>query len=144
MATRDDDLQRRVEHAVRPPGQHPLGGHEDVVDVDVVAPGAAHPQRVPVVEHGDALGVDRHGHVQHDRRAVLVEHEHRREHVADRDLAGEDLVPADAVAAVDGHGRAAGVGEVGAARRDEHDAVVGDPLAACPRRRAARGGTATP
>ena len=35
--------------------------------LDVVAPGAAHAQRVPVVEHGDALGADRDGHVEHHR-----------------------------------------------------------------------------
>ena len=59
-------------------------------------------------------------------RAVVVEHEHRREHVADGHLAGEHLAPGHAEAALDGRRHAAGPGEVGAAGGDEHDAFVGD------------------
>ena len=36
--------------AVRTVGEHPLVGHEHVLEHDVVAGGAAHAERVPVVE----------------------------------------------------------------------------------------------
>ena len=94
--------------------------------VDVVAPGTAHPQRVPVVVHRDPVGAHRHGHVEDHRLGAVVEHEHGREHVAHRDLAGEDLAAGHPVPAFDRDSPTAGMGEVGAARRDEDDPLAGD------------------
>ena len=90
-------------------------------------PGAPHAHGVPGVEHRHAFGRHGHGHVEHDPALVgVVEGEHRREDGAHRGLAGEDLAPADLVAALDPHGLAPGPGQVGAAGRHQHDALVGD------------------
>ncbi len=127
-ADRRDHLECGVEHAVRAVGQHALVGHEDVLEQDVVARGAAHAERVPVVEHGHTLARDRHGHVEHAQALLrIVVREHRREHCARDRLAREHLPAGDAVAAVDLGRGAARVGEVGTAGGDEHDALVGDP-----------------
>ena len=122
----DDHLQRRVDDAVGTVGQHPLVGHEDVLDDHVVAPRAPHAQGVPVVEDGDAL-TEGHRHVEDAGPLVrVVVAEHRRHDGAGGRLAGEDLATGDPVAAVDLDRLATRVGEVGAAGRDEQDALVGD------------------
>ena len=75
----------------------------------------------------DAVAGERHRHVQHAQAPVgVVVDEHRRQHGADGRLADERLASADAVAAVDLHGGAAGVGVVAAAGGDDDDAVLGD------------------
>ncbi len=48
-----DDLERGVDDAVGAVGGHPLVRDEHVLDHDVVAGGAAHPEGVPVVGDGD-------------------------------------------------------------------------------------------
>ena len=88
----EDHLERRVDHAVGAVGQHPLVGHEHVLERDAVAGRAAHAEGVPVVEDGDALRRDRHRHVQHPAALLgVVVGEHRRHHGAGRRLAAEHL-----------------------------------------------------
>ena len=122
-----DDLQRGVDLAVGPVGQHALVRDEDVVEVDVVAGRAAHAERVPALDDADAVAGERDRHVQDAQAAVrVVVHEHRRQHGADGRLADERLAAADPIAALDLDGGAAGVGVVAAARGDDDDAVLGD------------------
>ena len=122
-----DHVQRRIDHTVRPVGRNPLVRHEHVLEDDVVAGGAADPERVPIVEDGHALTGEGHRHVEHPAALLgIVEPEHRRHHGAVRRLAGEHLARRHPVATVDPRRLAPRPGEVGPARRHEHDPVVGN------------------